>query len=442
MENFIQIGVGLLALGFLVFIHELGHFAVAKWNKVHVETFAVGFGPTLLQKKWGETTYCIKALPFGGFVKMSGEEPGDKARSYSEGDFSKKSIPVRAAIAFAGPAVNIIFAFLLILAIYLTGYPKMGSDSAVIGYVEPQSPGAVAGLLLGDTVIRAGDREIKKWSELQEEIGMHKEVPITLTVRRVDGEKSMEVIPREMEARGHALGVGDAGIDAMSVVTASADPVAPYPAHAAGVQKGDTLVALNGQPVYGPSRLFAFMKENREQTFVLTVGRSTGRVDLSVTPRFDTAAKRYLMGLPLGMPVRYEQHGVRSALTNTLNDCWSYVMAPLRFIQRLVTGGIDLKAMSGPVGIVQVVGKTFAYDFVQLLLLVALISMSLGVMNLLPLAITDGGLLLFLALEAIRGKPLSDEVQGRIQQVAVFFFLSLFLYVTLQDILRFSLFWD
>lgn len=445
MDIALQIFVGLFALGFLITIHELGHFAVAKWTKVRVNTFSIGFGPKLIKYKWGETTYCISAIPFGGYVAMEGEKPEDAGRSYSEGDFQSKPIWVRAAIAFAGPLVNIVFAFALLALIYMVGYPRQGGDLAVVGAVEEGSPASIAGLMPGDTVYQAGDRAIKNWQQLQEEVSMALGQTLTLAVRRDSGSKIFALVPSEMQAKGQGLGVGEAGLIPAMTLIAAETPVANSPAALAGIQKDDTILSFSGQKVLG--NLFEMVQANQNKPTEILVGRASGRVALTITPEArpkelcPTQKPCFMLNLPLRFPERYDSYSFVESMQRAAWESYEYAIMPFKFIAKIVTGGVKLKAMSGPVGIVQVVGKTFTFGFVKFLLLVALISMNLGIMNLLPLAITDGGILLFLLIEAIRGKPLDSGLQMKIQQVAVAFFIGLFLYVLFQDILRIPLFY-
>lgn len=442
----LQISIGLLALGFLITIHELGHFAVAKWTGVKVNTFSIGFGPKLIKYKWGETTYCISAIPFGGYVAMEGEAPKeDSGRSYSEGEFQTKPIWVRAAIAFAGPAVNILFCLFLLWGIYLVGYPRQGLDQAVVGMIEKGSAAERAGFQLGDTVTQVNGKAVKGWQNLAEEVSMALGESLTVEVHGVNGVRLLNLVPTELKMKGQELGVGESGLFPAMTLIASENPPTGSPAALAGVKAGDTLLEFGGQKILG--NLFEMVQKNGAQATTLLVARPEGRSLLEIQPQVrdsqycPTGKSCYMMNLPLRFPERYESYGPVEAFKNAAQDSYEYALMPFKFIAKIITGGIKLKAMSGPVGIVQVVGKTFTFGFVNFLLLVALISMNLGIMNLLPLAITDGGILLFLLYEAIRGKPLRAEWQQKIQQVAVAFFITLFIYVLIQDLLRVHLFY-
>jgi regulator of sigma E protease len=438
MELLTQLAIGILGLGFMIFIHELGHFAVAKWAKVKVNTFSIGFGPKLLQYKYGDTTYCISAIPFGGYVAMENETPTDATRSYSEGDFANKPIWVRAAIAFAGPAVNIVFAFGLLWVLYMIGVPEPKDKDLIVGRVAPASAALESGVKPGDRIISVNGRIPKDWEMFMEEVAMSLEKEIPLRVQRGSAETTMTLRPKEMERKGQKLGVGDAGIWPGGMVTAQG-VFAGSPAQLGGVQVGDTLLALNGVRLYG---FYDFVEMiQKGQPVVLTVGRATGPAALQLVPKRD-ADTIYRVGVQLGLPMETKSYDALSALSPAWDKSLNMAMAPIRFIERIFSGGIKVEAMSGPVGIAQVMGKTFEAGMLEFAFLMALISMNLGVMNLLPLAITDGGILMFLALEAIRGKPLSPAVQGVIQRIAVVFFLTLFAYILVQDLFRIPLFLD
>lgn len=445
MNIVLQIAVGLLGLGFLITIHELGHFAVAKWTGVRVNTFSIGFGPKLLKFQYGETSYCISAIPFGGYVAMSGESPKEGGgQGYTEGDFQSKPIWVRAAIALAGPAVNILFCILILWVVYLVGYPKQGGGVPVVGMVSAASAGEKAGFKAGDTLVSIGGQPLKNWQSFQEEFSMSLGKSLTVEVKRDSGTRLLSLVPTEMSFKGKDLGVGDAGlIPALTLVARQIPDNSP--ARRGGVQEGDTMISFAGQKIYG--NLFEMVQANGAKPALLGVKRADGYHDLQVTPEARAISDCpngkpcVMLNLPLGLPERFEKYGPIDALKGSLVDSYNYALMPFKFIEKILSGGIKLKAMSGPVGIVQVMGKSFTFGVVEFVLLIALISMNLGIMNLLPLAITDGGILLFLLLEWIRGRPIRAEIQQRIQQIAVFFFISLFLYVLVQDLLRVSLFY-
>ncbi len=436
MEALLQFAVGLIALGFMIFIHELGHFAVAKWAKVKVNTFSIGFGPKLLKYKYGETTYCISAIPFGGYVAMENETPTDATRSYSEGDFATKPIWVRAAIAFAGPAVNIVFALFLVWILYMIGVPEPRDKDLIVGRVEAGAPAMVAGVQSGDQILSVNGRIPKDWDGFVEEVAMNLGKNIPLHLQRGGLDTTLFVTPREMVIKGKSLGVGDVGIYP-GVRVFVRDIVPESPALAAGLRAGDTLLKLNGKELYSPMDFIQGVQTGNRVTLEVQSGGQTRVVD--VTPRKDPDGV-FRVGVQMGIPMDTTAHGAGAAFDKALAKNVDYALAPLRFLQNLFTGGIKLEAMSGPVGIAQAVGKTWSMGWMEFCFLMAMISMNLGIMNLLPLAITDGGILMFLALEAIRGKPLSIQVQAVIQRIAVAFFLTLFAYILLQDILRIPLF--
>ena len=438
MGAFLQIVFGLLGLSLLVFLHELGHFAVARLCGVRVKTFSVGFGPKIAKFTRGGTQYCVSAIPFGGYVAMAGEHPDDS--DPEPGDFTSVSLPRRAAIVFAGPLVNMVLAFLLLWGVYMVGVMERESSRLAVGFVEEGSPGDEAGLQPGDTIVRVDGRAPSGWDAFHEEAGISIGRPMRLSVRRDGADLEFSLVPREFRD----FGVGYAGILPLRRVVAAEAPLEGTPAFEAGFLAGDTIETVAGRRVSSANDVIGLVEASKGSKLEFVVRRGERLVALVVAPRWNEEQGRWLIGLALlGVdpnPPTLVRRGPAEALAKAWSKGLEFGAAPFRYIARMAQGKVKLRAMSGPVGIVQVIGRSWQEDFGRAVLLLALISMNLGVMNLLPLAITDGGVLLFLLIEGIRRKPLPAKVQEKIQTGALFFFVAVFLYVTMQDLLRFKLF--
>ena len=407
--------LGLLALSFLVTIHELGHFIVAKWNKVRVNTFSVGFGKKLFRYKKGETEYCISAIPFGGYVAMAGENP-DKIKEGEvpgEHDFLGKSVGARAAIAFAGPFVNIVFAFFPITAI--NGKPTQG------------------------------------WDDFREQIGVSLGADVKLEVHRGGEPITVNVIPQELvipavdsTSEPIKMGIGDIGIYPRNRVIVRLPPKEGSAAEKAGILRGDTIFEINGEHISRYEDVVRLIDGSKGAEVNVTLKRNGKKVDVKMTPAYSEEFKRYIVGIQMGYVMFSETHLVRrgpiEAFEKTCATSWKMTTSIFRYFQRLFKGQVKVDAFSGPVTIVAVMGNVWMSGFQDFLMLLALISINLGVMNLLPLAITDGGLLMFLAIEKVRGKPLSLKTQTVIQNVAAAFFISFFVFITILDFGKISLF--
>lgn len=440
MGAVLQIVFGLLGLSLLVFLHELGHFAVARLSGVRVKTFSVGFGPKILKVSRGGTEYCVSAVPFGGYVAMAGERPDDSEPE--PGDFTAAPLWKQGAIVFAGPFVNMVLAFAILWAVYMAGVSERESSRLVVGFVEEGGPGALAGVLTGDTIVRIDGKAPRGWDAFHEEAGIGIGRPMELGIRRDGRDTAVSVVPKEFRD----FGVGYVGLLPLRNVVVQEPPVAGMPAEEAGFLAGDTVVSVAGVRVASASGVIDLVEKSQGAELEVVVRRGDSLKTLAVSARRNEEQNRWLIGVLLltvdPNPPQIVKRGPGEALAKAWEKGISYAVAPIRYLARMLRGEVKVRAMSGPVGIVQVIGRTWQEDFAAAAMLLALISMNLGVMNLLPLAITDGGVLCFLLLQGIRGKPLSRKVQERIQTGAMYFFLAFFLYVTFQDILRFKLFLD
>lgn len=444
MENILgkvlQIGLGLLGLSFLVFIHELGHFLVAKKYGVRVKVFSIGFGKRLFTIRRGETEYCISMIPFGGYVAMAGENPAEENSGPQEGDFNIQPIRVRAAIAFGGPAVNIIFAFLTLWALYMYGVSEPVEDRLVVGVIEESSPAELAGILKGDTIIAVDGQPARGWQKFRETIGISLGAPVPLQVLRNSDTLNIAVVPTEFRD----MGVGHAGLHPRHRVVIPVSPEEGRPAHTAGLRKGDTILQVDGRYVSSYDDVAGTVNAAKGTPVRFLIERSGDTLSFELTPEFHAEENRWMVGVLMGL---HSTEGFRIVRRNPIeafvkagSSSVDMATSIFRYLGRMIEGQIKMKALSGPVGIVPIIGLSWMESFGRVLMILALISMNLGVMNLLPLAITDGGLLMFLGLEALRGKPLSRKVQARIQQIATLLFITLFLYITTQDLSRFGMF--
>jgi regulator of sigma E protease len=437
-----QILIGLIGLGFLVFIHELGHFLVAKKNNVKVHTFSIGFGKKIFKWKRGETTYCISLIPFGGYVAMSGEHPGDDTEE-SDRDFGSQSIPVRAAIALGGPLVNIFFAFFLLWGLFWLGVPEYPEPKRVIGLVSEGSPAAKAGMKLGDTLIAFNEKSDFKFKEMVETIAVNIGLPQRFKIKRLDSIFSLEITPEERAD----FGIGFAGFAYALEPSVGQIMDVNSPAAKAGLQKGDVFLEANDMRLYSPQSLAEQIKKSQGSPIVLQIKRNEALLTKTLVPEFNEEHQRYMIGILFASPQKFiADYSFTQALSRSFSQSIEDALKPFYFIKKISQGQVKLKAMSGPVGIMQSIGytvqnnKTLYESVMALFMFLALISMNLGIMNLLPLAITDGGILMFLGLEAIRGRPLSKAIQLKIQQIFLALFLTFFIYITFQDAIRIPLF--
>lgn len=435
-----QIVVGILGLSFLVLIHEGGHFLVAKKFGVRVRTFAIGFGKTLFSFTRGDTEYCIKAIPFGGYVAMEGEQPGDE-RSGSADEFASKSIPQRMGIAFGGPAVNLIFAFLTLTVLYMIGVEEPKQSEIPVGIVEAKSPGEKAGVLAGDTITHLKDKPVEGIEDFFQKVAVEKGEVLPLRVKRGSDTLHLKVIP-EMHKMGFAwVGIipGQYFVQASLILPGS-------PAEKAGFKKGDKILSVENVKVSNNQTFISMVESSKGNPLKVEIERDSAVKWLSVTPEYKKEDNTYRIGLQIGAiyysPTEIVRRGPWESIQKSFETNVKFSLTVFHVLKGLVSGKVQLKALSGPVGILQVIGNSFRKSFQDFIFFLALISLNLGLMNLLPLVITDGGVILFLLLEAVRGKPLGLKTQMRINQVAMAFFISLAIFITFHDVLKIPYFLD
>lgn len=350
----IAVGAAVIALGVLIVIHEFGHFLVAKKAGVGVLTFSIGFGKKLLVKKRGETEYCISAIPFGGYVKMIGEDPDqevdpvDRARS-----FSNQSLGKRFAIVAAGPGFNLLLAVVIFLWVFLVyGVPYITTE---VGDVEPDSPAAQAGLEAGDEIVRAGGQSVKTWSELKEVIHASAGRPVPLTVVRGGNEVRVTIEPRSGEGRN----------------------------------------------IFGEA----------EQTWIIGVV-SAGNMAV-------------------------EKISFLAAAGQALFKTAEFSVLTVQTLVKMVTLQVSPSNLGGPVMIAQVAGQQVQRGAREYLLFLAVLSINLGILNLLPIPVLDGGHLLFFFAELLRGRPLDLRQREVAQQVGLVLLLMVMVYALFNDFSRF-----
>ena len=293
LDNVLMFVLGLIGLSFLVTIHELGHFLVAKWNNVKVNTFSIGFGKKLLKFRRGETEYCLSAIPFGGYVAMAGENPDSftDGKLPGERDFTGKSVGARAAIAFAGPFINIVFAFILLMILYMVGVQEPANKELIIGFVGKGSPAEMAGILPGDTITTMNGKPTQGWDDFREQVGVSLGANVELEVHRGGIPLQLTVVPEELiiPARDSSesetkMGIGDIGIFPQNRVIVRLPPVAGSAAEKAGILQNDTVLEINGKHIGRYEDVVRQIDGSKGEEVKVTVTRNGDTLTLPMTP--------------------------------------------------------------------------------------------------------------------------------------------------------------
>jgi len=431
----------LVVLGILVFIHELGHFIVAKLSGVGVLKFSLGFGPKLLGIKRGETEYLISALPLGGYVKMVGESTGEEvSQEDSEKSFANKPISKKAAIVVAGPIMNLVLAFMLLPLIYLIGIqiPAYLDREPVVGYVVKGEAADKAGLKKGDIILSIDGRQIKNWEGLNNTIISSPDSLLNLRVKR-DGEiKEIALTPEASSQTGG--GIGGFYPPTSPTIGGLAKGL---PAERAGLKLNDTILAVDGikidhwvelqQAIQGQK---PEAKKSEAEERLLLIKRGAETFEVSVKPQWNEDIQGHIIGISPLQETIIKRYGPVSATVEGTKKMGELTILTFAIIKKLFVGEISIKTLGGPLMIAQVAGQAAESGLTAFLSLMAFLSLQLGILNLLPIPVLDGGFLVFFGIEALRGKPMSEKVMGIVQNIGIALLVLLMVFVTYNDIIR------
>ncbi len=403
----------IILLGVLITIHELGHFMLAKLCKVKVNEFAIGFGPKIWQKQGKETKYTLRLIPLGGYNSMEGEEE----RSDKEGSFSKASIPKRLAIVVAGATVNILFATIIYFILSATGgtYVSNEIEGLIDGYVAKE-----AGLESGDKIIEGNGKKINSKKDLKEVIEKTQGKEIEIKIERNGEVLSYSIKPTEVSSKVTGIYLDDK-CKIIAVEKGSSS-------ERQGIRANDVLVKVNGTLINGDRNL-ALQEIGKEGLNIMTFVVKRGNQEVTIELEPDYKSTYYL-----GVTLKPAEDTFLNRCINGGMQTQEFLLSIVDNLKQLFTGKVGVDQMMGPVGISEVVAKTDGVrEFFEMM---ALISLSLGVTNLLPIPALDGGKILILLVEAIRRKPMNEQTEINIQLAGFAIVIAISLYVTYNDILR------
>jgi len=430
-EFFTSLVAVVAVLGFMILIHEFGHYAVAKRLGVRVEVFSIGFGKRLFGFRKGDTDYRISAIPLGGYVKMSGENPMD-ARTDDPAEFLNHSRWHRFLVAIAGPVMNIFLAIFLLTVVYMVHYeyPAVLDEPTVIGWVIKDTPVAKAGLQTGDKIVRIDGIENPNWEQVETKEALSPGQPLEVTVNR-DGQLINKTITPEPYGVDQ---IGMAGWSPKQPCVCITDLTAGMPAQKAGLKVGDEILTLDGKPVPALAAMVESLKQTQDKPIVLTVRRGSEIKTFTLQPVMNEKAYRIGVG---SFPSKVTTLPFTEALHLSIvrNERASVMI--LELVKKMLERKMSIRTIEGPIRIGQAAGEAASRKgWTPLLELTAAISLNLGIFNLLPIPILDGGVIMFLLIEGLMRRDISLRIKERVYQAAFVFLVLFAVMVIYNDLMK------
>ena len=421
----------ILVLGVLIFVHELGHFLAARRIGVRVLTFSLGFGPKLLKFRRGDTEYCVSAIPLGGYVKMAGENPED-ARTGASDEFLSKSKWQRFQVLIMGPVMNLALALVVMAFVLYQGadVPAFSAQPVVVGTVEADSPAQKAGILPGDHITQVGTVPVETWEEFGLETVTKANRAVKLTLIRDGKTMEVEVVPV-------AVGKYEEG------VTGVIPPLRPQvasvqpgePAEAAGLRTGDVILGVNGEKPIVHARVIEIIRANESKPLQFEIQRDGSTQMLTVTPK--KTADLVRIGAQIReLEVRIIEPNLLEAFKLSAQRNYDWAKLIVRTLAGLFTRDTPVKQLMGPVAIAGLSGEAAQAGWIQLFSLMAMISLNLGLLNLMPIPVLDGGHITILALEGLSRRDFSMKVKEKMLLGGFVLLLMLMVTVIYNDLAR------
>jgi regulator of sigma E protease len=436
-------------LGVLVFVHELGHFMAAKRVGIRVLKFQLGFNPTVLSFRRGDTEYGVGALPLGGYVKMAGDTPEDRGTD-AEGaptgrpdEFLSKSKWERFQVLIMGPVMNLVLALVLTAIVLYQGVemPVFQDQPVLIGAVPADSPAAKSDIRAGDRVLSVQDHDVDTWEQFLIAIGTRPNREVTLKLLR-DGNAITRRVTTVVPPGQSRFEVGDIGV--LPDVHPFVSRVNPdEPADKAGVKAGDVVLSVDGERTTLRSELMTAIAAKPDTSITIKVSRNGVEQDISVVPRHGgcsgvIAPNVGCIGIAIGEPTKSFKPGVVEAITLSAQKNLEYAELIFQTVWGLITRETSPKQLMGPVAIAQMSGESAQLGWIALFSLMASLSLNLGILNLLPIPVLDGGHIFIMALEGVARRDFSVKVKEKMLLAGFVALMVLMAAVIYNDLTRIS----
>jgi len=451
MTIFSTLAAFIIALGVLITFHEFGHYLVARWSGVKVLRFSVGFGRPLFSKRWGkdQTEWVIAAIPLGGYVKMLDEREGKVIPEDLPRSFNQQPVSRRFAIVAAGPLANFLLAILLYWVIFILG---VSGIKPILGPVVPATPAAFASFEARESIVEIANEPVASWQEMHWKL-------LTLAL-----DKSPEVKVKTVNQKGETaqryLDLSNVSADELDsdfigkiglhvyqplikpVIAQVIDGEAGY---RAGLKEGDEIYAVNGEEIVDWKELVEVIRSSPDQPVKMEILRDNDFILITVTPDVATEKGKKIGKVGIAPDVNYAElenllvtvsYPAGIAIVKAIDKTWETTVLTFQMLGKMIVGDVSWKNISGPISIADYAGQTAQMGFVAYIGFLALISISLAVLNLLPIPVLDGGHLMYYLIEIIRGTPLSEKAMMIGQQIGMAMLFTLIIFAIYNDIHR------
>jgi regulator of sigma E protease len=426
----LTIAAFVFVLGVLIFVHELGHFIMARRIGVRVITFSLGFGPKVIGFTRGDTEYRVSAVPLGGYVKMAGETPDDP-RTGRPDEFLSKTKWERFQVLIMGPVMNILLAIVLMWVVLMQGarVPAFLDRAPVVGAVGAGSPAERGGIRPGDRIVKVSGRGVGTWEQFSMAIGAKARREVPIEVVRGDRTLTLDVTPDAQTK----YEIGDIGVFP-DVHPSIAQVLAGEAAEKAGLKVGDVVLAFNGQTISQASQLVELIAKFPEQKVVFGVRRGEARLDVEVVPRL--RGKKGYVGISPQDEFKSVHLGPIDAAKLSVQRNYESSGLIFQTLVGLLTRETSPKQLMGPVAIAQLSGESAALGWIALFSLMAMISLNLGILNLLPIPVLDGGHIFIMAIEGLARRDFSTKVKENMLLAGFAVLMVLMVTVIYNDLTR------